>query len=130
MYARFYNHNDLLAYLPFNAVLTKRGSQFRHVGLGIKVRPVSRWTCRPWQPKIGYTGRESRWRSYRRALARNVLWHAPWMWQIPRMHSLAELQQRIMEGRVQAPASLQLLQKSIEELYAQLAGYPKPVETE
>jgi hypothetical protein len=148
MYARFYNSNDLAAHAPFNfgvnrvslrlvptisntsfrALLifcsSQRGSAFRHVGIDIKIPPVPILCFRKWNPEITYIGNEGFWASYCRGIARNFLLKMPFPWQIPRMHTLTELQGRILEGRSRMGDKGKLLQKTVEELYMELAGMP------
>ena len=104
----------------------QHGSKFRHVGIGIKIPSVPRLlsSCRKWSPKVSYVGREGFWASYCRGIGRNFLLHAPMPWQIRQMHSLEELQKRMILGRARKSdhvgSDYELLLKPIEKLYEEL----------
>lgn len=150
MYARFYNHNDAVAYFPANFGITKvggqwwkrcsgvlfvlknfplfssqRGSKYRHVGIGIKIPPVPLLFFRKWKPSVYYVGGESCTKALFRAMGRSFLLRSPWPWRIARMHTLAELLQRLMDGirtNYYEQTDFMLLEKPIEEVYEQVAG--------
>ena len=127
MYARFYNHNDTVAYVPVNFTITSRGALYRHVGIGIKIPQVPRLLTRlrKWKPRVHYVGNDGCVRAYRRALARNVLFNSPFPMQIPHMHCLAEIQERMRDGRLRKEGDrgdYELLLKPLEELYKELVG--------
>jgi len=125
MMCRFQNHNDFVAYSPANFGVNKRGSTFRHVGIGINVPPVPRVfsSVRKWKPSVYYVGDEGFWKSYCRGIGRNFLLHSPFPWLIQKMHTLGELLQRLMEGsmRKEGHKSFKLLELPVEDLYRELA---------
>ncbi|GKY91909.1 hypothetical protein MPSEU_000162500 [Mayamaea pseudoterrestris] len=133
MYARFYNHNDLVAYLPANMTVTKRGSNYRHVGIGIRIPRVPRPINLPfgnvyrrrWKPSVYYIGKEGFWASYCRGISRNALLNAPWFWQTQRMHTIMEMLKRLTEGSVQKDhfSDFELLKQPVENLYRELADF-------
>jgi len=123
-YARFWNHNDIFAHIPDNLLPTSRGSKFRHVGIGVRVKPVpkifKRW--RGWKPRVAYVGAEGSCESYFRGLGNFALFHTTWPWKMSRMHTLAELQGRVMEGAEgEDDSAFEYLNKTISELYELLA---------
>lgn len=126
MYARFYNHNDTVAYVPLNVSVTSRGAPYRHVGVGIKIPRVPRWFTqfRKWKPRVNYVGNDGCVRAYRRALGRNVLLNSPFPTQIPQMHCLDELQERMRDGMLREGdrGDYELLHKPIEEIYNFIVG--------
>eukprot|EP00977_Amphora_coffeiformis_P016504 scaffold5126_cov190-Amphora_coffeaeformis.AAC.1 len=127
MYARFYNHNDTVAYVPLNFSVTSRGALYRHVGVGIKIPRVPRCftQCRKWKPRVHYVGNDGCVRAYRRAWGRNVLFNSPFPTQIPHMHCLAELQERMRDGMFRKEGDrgdYEVLHKPIEDIYKELVG--------
>jgi hypothetical protein len=122
MAIRCYNHNDVVAYTPWNISITKRGSMYRHVGIGVRIPPV-RWWC-SWNPLVSYVGREGCLKAYARALKDNFLLNSAAVWNIKKMHDLGELQRRMAEGalRRRNNGGYDLLEKPIEELYKELVG--------
>lgn len=122
-HARFYNSNDLVAHLPFNAKLTKRGSNFVHVGIDVKLYSVpglaSLWGGR--YPRFRYNDRQSAIAAYWRAIKLNSLVNMPFPWQVKNMHGLPELQKRIArailiteEAKV---ARNPFLRRTLDEVY-------------
>ena len=53
-YARFYNHNDIFAHIPIYPFPTSRGSKYRHVGIGVRVKPAPKLfsSFRHWKVSI------------------------------------------------------------------------------
>jgi predicted lipase len=96
-HARFYNSDDLVAHLPFNGTVTKRGSNFVHVGIDVKLYAVpgaaslrgSRY------PRFHYNDRQSPMAAYWRAIKLNSFLNMPLPWLIKTKHGLPELQDRI-----------------------------------
>jgi len=100
-YARFYNHNDIFAHVPIYPLPTARGSKYRHVGIGVRVRPAPKilQSLRKWKPHIFYVGDESPFKSFVRGYCNSALLNTTWPWRMPKMHNLAELIHRLMEGK-------------------------------
>ena len=96
-HARFYNNNDIVAHLPFNVRPTKRGSNFVHVGVDVKMYPVPRvWSLRgSRRPTFRHNDRQSPSAAYWRAIVKNSLLNMALPWRIKDQHSLPELQKRI-----------------------------------
>jgi hypothetical protein len=126
MYARFFNHNDIVAHLPPNMRVTKNGGMFRHVGVGIRIPSVPTGLCqlRKWKPRIFYIEEEGFCRSYCRALRNNFVVKFPFPpWRFAEMHTLTELQDRLAYGQhIGAGDDFELLQKPIEEVYDIMVG--------
>jgi hypothetical protein len=122
MAIRCYNHNDFVSYAPWNFTVTKRGSRYRHVGIGVRIPPV-RW-LRSWSPKVSYVPREGCLKAYARGIHDNFLLNSAAVWNIKKMHTLGELQRRMAEGalRRRNNGGYDLLEKPIEELYKELVG--------
>jgi hypothetical protein len=128
-FARFFNHNDIVAHLPFNFEVTKHGGKFRHVGIGIRLYSVPRtlFRFRIWRPtEVFYIKEEKGFvRSYWRAVRDNFILKFPIPpWRFAQMHTLNELQERLAYGvRLQgAGKDFQLLNKTIDELYEMFVG--------
>mmetsp|Transcript_56883 Transcript_56883/g.138483 ORF Transcript_56883/g.138483 Transcript_56883/m.138483 type:complete len:1003 (-) Transcript_56883:733-3741(-) len=124
MFARVHNNNDPVPYMPFNFRIGGRGCLWRHIGVGVVLPPIP-W-FRRWKPRVTYNGKEKSWASSTlRAYRNNVLFHFPWWqaWNFAKMHTLFELQDRIMYGAEQdkAGGDFHLLNKTFEELYEDLA---------
>lgn len=122
-YVRFYNHNDIFAHIPSNFRPGKSGSRFTHVGIAVRVKPVPHvfQKFRTWKPEVFYVGEEGWFMSYCRAINRSFLLNMSI--NPPKMHTLAELQKRLMDGSiVQHEESFEHLQKSIDSLYDMLAS--------
>ena len=127
---RVYNNNDPVPHLPFGFKLSRRGSYWRHVGIGVQLPPVptglyfrilfwKRWT---WHPRVFYRGKERGWfSSTGYGFANSVWFHFPWrqFWNFARMHTLFELQDRLMFGTVikNRGDEFELLQKNLDALY-------------
>ena len=112
-----------VAHLPFNAKLTKRGSNFVHVGIDVKLYSVpglaSLWGGR--YPRFRYNDRQSAIAAYWRAIKLNSLVNMPFPWQVKNMHGLPELQKRIArailiteEAKV---ARNPFLRRTLDEVY-------------
>jgi hypothetical protein len=122
-HARFYNSNDIVAHLPFNVKPTKRGSQFVHVGIDVKLYPVpgkvSVWGSR--YPRFHYNEQQSPLAAYWRALKLNSLLNMPFPWLIKNKHGLPELQARIARAILVAESAetrkYPFLRKTLDEAY-------------
>ncbi|KAL9180213.1 hypothetical protein ACHAXT_008183 [Thalassiosira profunda] len=103
-HARFYNSNDIVAHMPFNGKITKRGSNFVHVGVDVKLYSVpgsiSLWGSR--YPYFRYNHRQSALAAYLRAIRLNSLLNMPFPWLIKDKHGLPELQKRIARATLVA----------------------------
>ena len=122
--ARFYNHHDVVAHLPINIQITKRGSPFVPLGIDIKLYPapgqVSCFGCKA--PSFRYNEKLPPVKAYLNALKRNCLLNMTWPWKIRSMHGLDELQKRlVMAVQVAKKAEDQneepFLHKTLDELY-------------
>ena len=100
-YARFYNHNDIFAHIPIYPFPTSRGSKYRHVGIGVRVKPAPKLfpRFRTWKPHIFYVGNEKPLKSFLRGYCNSALLNTTWPHKMPTMHTLAELIHRLMEGK-------------------------------
>lgn len=102
-YARFYNHNDLVTYGPSsNLWPTSRGSRYRHVGLGVAIRPVPRhlkFLRRGFEPGISYVPDERPIEAYCRGLGNTVGLHIGNPLKIKSRHTLQELIKRVADGK-------------------------------
>jgi len=114
-HARFYNSNDIVAHLPFNMKPTKRGSNFVHVGVDVKLLPVpgkaSLWGTR--EPRIRHNDRQTPMAAYWRALKMNSLLNMALPWRIQDQHGLPELQKRIARAAVRTNK----LTPTLDEIY-------------
>ena len=124
--ARFFNSNDLFTYVPTNTIPTKRGSQYRHVGIGVRIKapPIFFKRCRKYRPYLFYVGDEGACLAYwRNGIRNNVLFNTTWPWRMKQMHTLAEMQYRMMEAseREDSEESLKYLNMSISALYQLLS---------
>ena len=100
--------------MPFNGTVTRRGSNFVHVGIDVKLFPVpgklSLWGGR--EPRIRHNGRKSPMAAYWKAIKMNCLLNMPLPWRIKDQHGLPELQKRIARAillRDSAPLTLDSL---------------------
>jgi Lipase (class 3) len=123
MFCRVHNNNDPVPYMPFNFRIGGRGCMWRHIGLGVVLPPIPMF--RRWKPRVTYFGKEQSWLSSTcRAYRNNLLFHFPWWqaWNFAKMHTLFELQDRLMYGTDQEKAGgdFRLLTKTFEELYEEL----------
>ena len=102
-YARFYNHNDLVSYGPSSNIWpTSRGSRYRHVGLGVAIRPVPRhlkFLRRGFEPGISYVPDERPIKAYCRGLGNTVILHIGNPLKIKSRHTLQELIKRVADGK-------------------------------
>jgi hypothetical protein len=127
-FARFFNHNDIVAHLPPNFEVTKNGGKFRHVGIGIRLycAPVGRCSFRKWHhPDVFYVKDEGFVRSYWRAIRNNFILKFPLhLWRFAEMHTLNELQERLAYGARlhRGGKQFSLLYKPIDELYEMFVG--------
>lgn len=117
---RVYNNNDLVPHLPLNFSIGGRGCLWRHDGISVILPPIP-W-FRKWKPRVNYFGKEKSWiGSTLRGYRSNFLFHSPWLrlWTVPRMHTLFELQDRLMYGLGQSGpgGELDLLKQTMDELY-------------
>ena len=80
---------------------TSRGSKYRHVGIGIRVKPAPKFFSRyrQWKPHIHYVGDEKPLKSFLRGYCNSALLNTTWPHKMPTMHTLAELIHRLMEGK-------------------------------
>lgn len=117
--------------MPLTRMISKRGSYYRHIGIGVRIPKVPRPIRLPfgvfqrrWRPSVYYIGKEGFWASYCRGISRNALLNAPWFWQTQKMHTLMEMLQRLMEGSAipQKGHDFDLLKQPVEVLYRDLAG--------
>ncbi|KAL3916222.1 MAG: hypothetical protein SGILL_005275 [Bacillariaceae sp.] len=120
---RVTNNNDMVPRLPTNFRIGRRGCRWRHVGIGVTMPRVP-WFGK-WKPLMHYYGKEKSWLgSTIHGYQRNFLFHAPLLrpWIIPRMHTLFELQDRLMYGEIQSNpgGDFTMLNQTMEELYAGL----------
>lgn len=124
--ARFFNHNDIVAHLPPNFEVTKHGGKFRHVGIGIRLysAPFGLCSSLKWHhPDVFYVKKESFVRSYWRAIRNNFILKFPLPpWRFAEMHTLNELQKRLVYGAYRSGKDFSLLCKPIDELYEMFVG--------
>lgn len=129
-HARFHNVRDIVVHLPFNLTLSKRGSKYRHVGIGIKLprRRHRLLACCTRHPKIHYSSNDGYFASSWRAIRDNFVFNSPLPWRIRLVHGLNEHQKRMIRGN-EVPErgadgtgrkNLRLLSKSLDELYETL----------
>jgi hypothetical protein len=119
---RIFNHNDAVPYLPFNFVVGRRGCRWRHVGIEVSLPSIPRLFGN-WNPRIAYAGaKEKNWLSSTlHGYRNNILLHWPWgkPWSYKKMHTLFELQDRLMYGieTKKKGGQFDLFQKTVDELY-------------
>lgn len=121
--ARFYNNNDIVAHLPVNVKITKRGSPFVPVGIDVKLYPVpGHVSCRGCRsPRFKYNEKQHPVKAYFAALRMNCFLNMTWPWKIQPTHSLPELQKRlVMAVQVAKQAEDFLLHRTLDELYDEL----------
>lgn len=106
------------------------------MGIGVRIPnvPYGLWgRARGWNPKVFYVKDEGFCRSYWRAVRDNFILKFPIPpWRFAQMHTLDELQDRLMYGELTgAGDDFALLQKPIEEAYDIMVGtsYGKGVES-
>ena len=128
---RVFNDNDVVPHLPFSLKLSRRGAYWRHVGIGVRLPPVPTgiyfryicfWKRFYWRPKVYYRGKEKGWlSSTSMGIVDSVWFHFPWrqFWKFARMHSLFELQDRLMYGTAikHKGNDFELLQYNLNTLY-------------
>lgn len=119
-FIRVANDSDMVPRLPINLKIGRRGCLWRHVGIGVTMPKVG-W-FRKWKPLMHYYGKEKSWfRSTFHGYRRNFIFHTPWVrpWAISRMHTLFELQDRLMYGeKLRNPGGdFTLLNQTLDELY-------------
>jgi len=121
-HARIYNSNDIVAYIPFNARPSKRGSTFVHLGIDVKIYPVPKCCeCFSKPPRFRYNDDQKPAASYWRALKMNALINMSWPWKIRDKHSLPELQKRLKKALTESEKSKNTwLQKTLDEAYDDL----------
>jgi len=94
---------------------TKRGSNFVHVGVDVKLLPVpgkaSLWGTR--EPRIRHNDRQTPMAAYWRALKMNSLLNMALPWRIQDQHGLPELQKRIARAAVRTNK----LTPTLDEIY-------------
>ena len=131
--ARFFNHNDIVAHLPPNFEVTKNGGKFRHVGIGIRLysAPIGLFYFLRWHhPDVFYVKEEGFIRSYWRAIRNNFILKFPLPpWRFAEMHTLNELQERLVYGTCRRSKHFSLLHKPIDELYEMFVGTEKEPES-
>ena len=121
--ARFYNNNDVVAHLPVNVKITKRGSPFVPVGVDVKLYPVpGQVTCRGFRsPHFNYNKKQPPVKAYLTALRMNCFLNMTWPWNIQPTHALPELQKRLLMAVQQAKeADDPLLHRTLDDLYEAL----------
>lgn len=93
--ARFYNERDSISFLP----ISFKGG-YQHVGLSIEM-PYRRHAlkCFQKQHKLYYANETTFCGFYFRSLRNNYFFNMPWPWRIRKVHSLAELQKRLIRVR-------------------------------
>ena len=79
---------------------------------------------RGWHPDVFYVQEEGFWRSYWRAIRDNFLLKFPIPpWRFAEMHTLDEMQNRLMYGsRLEHCNKFDLLEKPLDELYDRMVG--------
>jgi hypothetical protein len=118
--ARFYNNNDIVAHIPINVKMTKRGSPFVPVGIDVKLFPVpGHVSCRGCRsPRFKYNEKQPPVKAYFSALRMNCFLNTTWPWKIKPTHGLPELQKRlVMAVQVAKEAEDPLLHRTLDELY-------------
>ena len=103
-----------MAHLPFNGTVTKRGSNFVHVGIDVKLYAVpgaaslrgSRY------PRFHYNDRQSPMAAYWRAIKLNSFLNMPLPWLVKTKHGLPELQDRIARAILVAYATQETSQRT------------------
>lgn len=119
-FIRVANDSDMVPRLPMNFRIGRRGCRWRHVGIGVTM-PSIPWIGK-WKPLMHYYGKEKSWfGSTVHGYKRNFLFHTPLLrpWTIARMHTLFELQDRLMYGEMQSNpgGDFTLLNQTMDELY-------------
>jgi hypothetical protein len=119
-FIRVANNNDMVPRLPTNFRIGRRGCRWRHVGIGVTMPRVP-WFGK-WKPLMHYYGKEQSWiGSTIHGYQRNVLFHAPLLrpWRISKMHTLFELQDRLMYGEMHSNpgGDFTMLNQTMDELY-------------
>lgn len=87
--------------------------------------PYGIWgRIRGWHPNVFYVQKEGFLRSYWRAIRDNFILKFPLPpWRFAEMHTLNEMQNRLMYGqRIGAGNEFALLEKPIDELYDMMIG--------
>mmetsp|Transcript_1989 Transcript_1989/g.2939 ORF Transcript_1989/g.2939 Transcript_1989/m.2939 type:complete len:902 (-) Transcript_1989:66-2771(-) len=121
--ARFFNNNDVVAHLPVNIKMTKRGSPFMPVGIDVKLHPArGQISCfGNKSPAFKYNKKLPPVKSYFAALKLNCFLNMTWPWKIQPTHALPELQKRlVMAVQLAKNAEDPLLHKTLDELYDEL----------
>ncbi|KAG7354873.1 lipase class 3 [Nitzschia inconspicua] len=123
-FIRVANNNDMVHRLPMNFRIGRRGCRWRHVGIGVTMPTVPLFG--KWKPLIHYYGKEKSWfGSTVHGYTRNFLFHTPFLrpWTIARMHTLFELQDRLMYGEMLSNpgGDFTMLNQTMDELYKGLA---------
>jgi Lipase (class 3) len=119
-FIRVANDNDMVPRLPMNFRIGRRGCRWRHVGIGVTMPNVPLFG--KWKPLMHYYGKEKSWfGSTVHGYKRNFLFHTPMLrpWTIARMHTLFELQDRLMYGELQSNpgGDFTMLNQTMDELY-------------
>ncbi|KAG7358928.1 lipase class 3 [Nitzschia inconspicua] len=122
-FIRVANNNDMVHRLPMNFRIGRRGCRWRHVGIGVTMPTVPLFG--KWKPLIHYYGKERSWfGSTVHGYTRNFLFHTPFLrpWTIARMHTLFELQDRLMYGEMLSNpgGDFTMLNQTMDELYTGL----------
>mmetsp|Transcript_21782 Transcript_21782/g.31554 ORF Transcript_21782/g.31554 Transcript_21782/m.31554 type:complete len:392 (+) Transcript_21782:1745-2920(+) len=124
--ARIHNARDAVTHLPFNMTLSKKGSKFQHVGIGVelpRVKKVPLYWCSRRYPSITYVGDESYFASYWRAIKNNVVFHLPLPWKIKFVHKLFEHHKRLVYGRtICLEKKHPLSEMSLDDIYKESLG--------
>mmetsp|Transcript_21193 Transcript_21193/g.43643 ORF Transcript_21193/g.43643 Transcript_21193/m.43643 type:complete len:417 (-) Transcript_21193:1630-2880(-) len=126
-HARFYNHNDIVAHLPFNVRVSRRGATFVHVGVDVKLFPPAGVAslCGSRPPHVRYNKKEPVLASYMRAIKMNSLLNMPFPWQIKSNHALPELQKRLKRAvEISERTSNPVIHKTLDEVYESLVYSP------
>jgi hypothetical protein len=122
-FIRVANNWDMVPRLPMNFRIGRRGCRWRHVGIGVTMSEVP-WFGK-WKPLMHYYGKEKSWLgSTIHGYKRNFIFHTPFLrpWIINRMHTLFELQHRLMYGQLQSNpgGDFSMLNQTMDELYTGL----------
>ena len=119
----FYLVWNEVAHMPFNAKPTKRGSNFVHVGIDVKLYAVpgsaSLWGSR--YPRFHYNERQTPEKAYWHAIKLNSFLNMAAPWRIKTVHGLPELQKRIARAKLVAEAAKRqkypFLKSTLDEAY-------------
>jgi hypothetical protein len=119
-FVRLSNNWDMIPRLPTNFRIGRRGCRWRHVGIGVTMPGVPLFG--KWKPLVHYYGKEKSWfGSTLHGYRRNFIFHTPFLrpWIINQLHTLFELQHRLMYGQLQSNpgGDFPMLNQTMDELY-------------